>query len=329
MMDSPLLQADGLWKAYEASSRSGRRRASRRPALIDASITLRRGEVLGVVGESGSGKTTLARCLALLVRPDSGTVVLDGEDLTALSMHDLRRRRRRIQTVFQDPFASLNPRIRVGDAIAEVLVVHRLAPRGGIDARVRELLHLVGLPHTAAQRYPADFSGGQRQRICIARALAAKPDVLIADEPVSALDVSIRAQILNLLLDLRDELGLSIVFIGHDLFVVDFVAARIAVMLGGQIVEILPTASQLDAAVHPYTRELIAAAPTISARRLPAAVTSESAAGGAPPAMGCPYLNRCSSQSDPRCGREYPRLADIGGGHLVASFCKLTPAVRR
>jgi ABC-type glutathione transport system ATPase component len=319
-----ILEASGLWKTYGPRGPAGRGRNAGRPALIDASISLHRGEVLGVVGESGSGKTTLARCLALLERPDSGTVRLDGEELTALPIRALRQRRRRIQTVFQDPYASLNPRIRVGEAIAEVIRVHRLAPRGEVDAKVGRLIDLVGLPRAAAGRFPTEFSGGQRQRICIARALAAEPDVLIADEPVSALDVSIRAQILNLLLDLRDQFGLSIVFIGHDLFVVDFIGDRIAVMLGGQVVEILPAAGRLGAALHPYSRELIAAAPTIAVAGALEAETSDGPVGGAPPVIGCPYLQRCPYRSDPRCATEYPKLAPVGDGHYIASFCELT-----
>jgi oligopeptide/dipeptide ABC transporter ATP-binding protein len=315
-MSTPMLEARGLWKRFAGGG------SAKRPALIDASLTLARGEILGVVGESGSGKTTLARCLALLTRPDRGTVLLDGEDLTALAPRALRRQRRRIQTVFQDPYASLNPRIRIGDAIGEVLHVHDLRPRGGIAARVAELLDLVGLPREAAGRMPSDFSGGQRQRICIARALAAEPDILIADEPVSALDVSIRAQILNLLLDLRDRLGLSMVFIGHDLFVVDFVATRVAVMLGGQIVEVLPAGGAMDAAIHPYTNALIAAAPMLGDGSGRAVATDPvETSAGPPPAVGCPYWQRCPVKGDPRCATEYPPLVDLGGGRAVASFC--------
>jgi oligopeptide/dipeptide ABC transporter ATP-binding protein len=320
----PILEARGLWKTYGPRGLGGRGNNAGRPALVDASVSLHRGEVLGIVGESGSGKTTLARCLALLERPDAGTVALDGEDLTALPMRALRQRRRRIQTVFQDPYASLNPRIRVGEAIAEVIRVHSLAPRGSVDAKVGRLIDLVGLPRAAAGRFPAEFSGGQRQRICIARALAAEPDVLIADEPVSALDVSIRAQILNLLLDLRDQFGLSIVFIGHDLFVVDFIGDRIAVMLGGQVIEILPAAGRLGAALHPYSRELIAAAPTIAGASAHEVETAEGQIGGAPPVIGCPYLQRCPYRSDPRCATEYPTLSEVGDGHYIASFCELT-----
>ena len=185
------------------------------------------GETVGVVGESGSGKSTLARCMALLERPDAGRVMLAGEDLTALPRAELRRRRRQIQTIFQDPFASLNPTLRVGDALAEVLRFHGRVARDRVQARVRELLDQVGLPSSAARRYPRDFSGGQRQRICIARALAAEPEVLIADEPVSALDVSVQAQVLNLLAGFARGARLAIVFIGHDLVLVDYFAPRI------------------------------------------------------------------------------------------------------
>ena len=323
-MPDAILSAQGLWKSFGGHGYWGRHVRARRPALIDASISLERGKILGVVGESGSGKTTLARCLSLLIRPDRGSVTLDGEDLTGLPIPELRRRRRRIQTVFQDPYASLNPRMRIGEAIGEVLSVHGLVPRRQIPSRVKELLDIVGITPTFGHRYPSDFSGGQRQRICIARALAAEPDVLVADEAVSSLDVSIRAQILNLLLDLRDRLGLSMVFIGHDLFVVGFVADFIAVMLGGQIIEVLPKTTNLTGAVHPYTQELLAAAPTVS--ESPTDVVQIREAGGVeePPIVSCPYWQRCPIRSDERCGREYPPLRALTAGHWVASFCELS-----
>ena len=208
-----LLVAEHLTKSY-AHRRGWLRgaggsgvRGSARPALADASLSLKRGESIGIVGESGSGKSTLARCLALLERPDAGRVLFEGVDLTRLGRRRLRLSRRRIQVVFQDPYSSLNPRLTVGSALREVLYVHRLVARDQISRRVEGLLDQVGLPARAVDRYPADFSGGQRQRICIARALAADPEVLIADEPVSALDVSIQAQILNLFADLRVRLA--------------------------------------------------------------------------------------------------------------------------
>lgn len=328
-MAEPVLSAQGLWKNFGGHGVLGNRAKPRRPALIDASLTLERGQILGVVGESGSGKTTLARCLSLLLPPDKGSVVLDGEDLTKLPKSELRRRRRLIQTVFQDPYGSLNPRMQIGEAIAEVLSVHALVSRRQVPGRVAELLDIVGIAPSSVDRYPADFSGGQRQRICIARALAAEPAVLIADEAVSALDVSIRAQILNLLLDLRERLGLSMIFIGHDLFVVSFVADAVAVMLGGQIIEVLPKLTTLAAANHPYTRELLAAAPTLSDLPPESTAAPETAGSAEPPIVGCPYWVRCPIRSDERCGREYPRLRAVGAGHWVASFCDLSTGAAR
>jgi ABC-type oligopeptide transport system ATPase subunit len=262
-MDEPLLVAENLNKSYSRSGGPFHLRSTAKPALIDASLRVNRGEIIGVVGESGSGKTTLARCIALLDRPDSGSVIFRGEDLTRLSGSELRGRRRYIQTIFQDPYASLNPRMRVGDALAEVIRFHRLATGGGVAARVKELLSKVGLPSSAASAYPAAFSGGQRQRICIARALAAEPEILIADEPVSALDVSIQAQVVNLLLDLKEQLALSVIFIGHDLQLVNFIAPRVIIMLGGRIVETIPENKSLADAQHAYTRELLDAVPRL------------------------------------------------------------------
>jgi ABC-type glutathione transport system ATPase component len=261
-MGEPLLAGENLSKSYSKGG-AFRLGGSSKPALIDASLRIDRGEIVGVVGESGSGKTTLARCLALLIRADSGRVVFKGEDLTKLSGRDLRAKRRYVQTIFQDPYASLNPRMRVGDALAEVIRFHRLATGTKVAGRVRELLDQVGLPPSAASAYPATFSGGQRQRICIARALAAEPEVLIADEPVSALDVSIQAQVVNLLLDLRDQLGLSVIFVGHDLQLVNFIAPRVVIMLGGRIVETIPAGKSLADAEHPYTRTLLDMVPRL------------------------------------------------------------------
>jgi oligopeptide transport system ATP-binding protein len=322
-MPDVLLEAQGLRKTFRERN-SGFRRPrrttdpssrSRRSALVDVSLRLERGEVLGIVGESGSGKTTLARCLTLLERPDAGTIVFDGTELTALGRRELQRHRRRVQIVFQDPYASLNPRLTVRSALAEVLHVHRLVPREAAAGRVEELLDLVGLPASAAARYPSDFSGGQRQRVCIARALAAEPDVLIADEAVSALDVSIQAQVLNLLLRLRDDLGLTMIFISHDLHVVRRIAPRIAVMFGGRIVELLPPGTALEDARHPYTRALIAAAPRLDVSQLDALEVSDLAA--ALPEEGCPFRDRCPHAFVP-CSTEDPPLEQVAGGHLAA-----------
>ena len=263
-MPEPLLHVEGLSKTYAPRGGFFRPAEKPRPALANAGFTLGKGEILGVVGESGSGKTTLARCVALLERPDSGRIVFKGEDLAVLSERELRKRRRGIQTVFQDPYASLNPTSTIGDALGEVMLVHGLASRAEVPGRVARLLDQVGLPAAVASAYPKSFSGGQRQRICIARALAAEPDILIADEPVSSLDVSVQAQIVNLILDLKDRLGLSVIFIGHDLQLIDFIAPRVLVMFGGEIVETIPAERSIADAAHDYTRALLAAVPRLA-----------------------------------------------------------------
>jgi oligopeptide/dipeptide ABC transporter ATP-binding protein len=318
-----LLAAQGLTKAY-ASRRGwspvpGRRGPgdAARPALADVSLALERGESIGIVGESGSGKSTFARCLALLERPDAGRVLLDGVDLTRLGAAPLRRSRRRIQVVFQDPYSSLNPRLTVGSALSEVLCVHRLVPRHQVAQRVATLLDQVGMPARAATRYPSDFSGGQRQRICIARALAAEPHVLIADEPVSALDVSIQAQILNLLADLRGQLGLSMIFISHDLHVVRYIAPKIAVMFGGRVVEVLPSGTPLEGARHPYTQALMDARSRLQPGWLTRSRDLAADLAASLPATGCPFRERCP-HAFALCRDIDPPARDIGQGHSVA-----------
>jgi len=318
-----LLVAEGLTKTYAhrrgwAPTLGGRRvHDVVRPALADASLSLERGESLGIVGESGSGKSTFARCISLLERPDAGRVLLDGTDLTALGAGALRRSRRRIQVVFQDPYASLNPRLTVGSTLREVLLVHRLVPREQVALREAELLDQVGLPARAVDRYPSDFSGGQRQRICIARALAADPEVLIADEPVSALDVSIQAQILNLLADLRSQLGLSMIFISHDLHIVRYIAPRIAVMFGGRIVETLPPGVPLESARHPYTQALLASRSRLEPGWLAGAAQLNADLSASLPTVGCPFRGRCPHAFAP-CRDVDPPARDIGQGHAVA-----------
>ena len=318
-----LLVAEHLTKTYAHrrgwSPAPGRRgvRDAVRPALADASLSLERGESVGIVGESGSGKSTFARCLALLERPDAGRVFLDGIDLTRLGAGPLRRSRRRIQVVFQDPYSSLNPRLTVGSTLREVLLVHRLAARDRIARRVDELLDQVGLPARAVDRYPSDFSGGQRQRICIARALAADPNVLIADEPVSALDVSIQAQILNLLADLRAQLALSMIFISHDLHVVRYIAPKIAVMFGGGIVEVLPPGIPLESARHPYTQALLASKSRLEPGWLTRVAELNTDLSASLPATGCPFRGRCPHAFAP-CRDVDPPARNIGEGHAVA-----------
>jgi oligopeptide transport system ATP-binding protein len=321
-MPEPILRVEGLRKSYTAGLPwwdrfSGRQVVQARPALVDVSLQLQRGETIGLVGESGSGKTTFARCVSLLERPDAGIVIFGGQDFTSLRGRELRRRRRRIQVIFQDPYSSLNPRLTVGSALSEVLAVHRLVPREKIGQRVTELLGQVGLPATAVSRYPSDFSGGQRQRICIARALAAEPDILIADEAVSALDVSIQAQIINLLLDLRDQLGLTMIFISHNLHVVRHVAPLIAVMFGGRIVETIPAGVPLESAKHPYTQALLAAAPRFRLGELRERDEAAAELAGSLPPLGCPFRWRCPHAYEP-CESVDPDLTPVAAGHLVA-----------
>jgi peptide/nickel transport system ATP-binding protein len=254
----PLFSAQGVRKSYWR--RAGLLLRRRVDAVHDADFELRQGETLGLVGESGSGKSTLARCAVRLIEPDAGAVLYRGQDLVPLPRARLRPYRKRIQMIFQDPFASLNPRRRVGDIVAEGPVTHGES-RARARERAAELLRLVGLDASAMARYPHEFSGGQRQRIGIARALALEPEILVADEPVSALDVSVQAQVLDLLAAIKRRLGLTMLFITHDLRVAAQICDTIAVMRAGAIVERGPTAQVFSAPAHPYTRELLAAIP--------------------------------------------------------------------
>jgi oligopeptide transport system ATP-binding protein len=232
-------------------------------AVDDVSFGIERGETFGLVGESGSGKTTTGRCILRLIEPSSGSIAFDGRDVLAWSAAELRRARRDMQIVFQDPYSSLNPRMRVGRIIEEPLVVHGVGSVEERRARVRELLLLVGLDPSHAERYPHEFSGGQRQRIGVARALALKPSFIVADEPVSSLDVSVQAQVINLLVELQKALGLTYLFIAHDLRLVRHICTRVAVMYRGRVVELGPTSALFDRPAHPYTRALLAAMPAI------------------------------------------------------------------
>jgi ABC-type oligopeptide transport system ATPase subunit len=256
---TPLIEARGLTRVYHRPRTSLTKPAAAVQALREVSLTVGRGERYGIVGESGSGKSTLLRLLCGLDRPTSGSIRFDGREITGLPERRLRFLRENLQIVFQDPMSSLDPRMRVRDLVAEPLVALGLP----VGDRVAELLEAVGLPAEAAERYPHQFSGGQRQRIAIARALAPRPKVLVADEPVSALDVSVRGQILNLLADLVDELGLTLVFVSHDLSVVRHVCETVAVMSAGEIVESGPVDDVWAAPAHPYTRALLAAVPTL------------------------------------------------------------------
>jgi peptide/nickel transport system ATP-binding protein len=289
-------------------------------AVDDVTFEIKRSETLGLVGESGCGKSTVGRVLLRLYKVTAGRIVFDGAEITNLSDAEMRPLRRRMQLVFQDPFASLNPRHSVGRIIAEPLHAHGVTKRRDNAKRVNELLGIVGLPRDAGSRYPHEFSGGQRQRIGIARALALRPDFIVADEPVSALDVSIQAQIINLLVSLQQDLKLTYLFIAHDLAVVRHISDRIAVMYLGQIVELGPAESLCDNPLHPYTISLLSAVPIPNPeveRARKTVVLSGDLPSAATPPPGCRFHTRCPYVQPTRCRDEAPRLRKLGE-HLVA-----------
>lgn len=286
-------------------------------AVDGVDLDLERKETLALVGESGSGKSTLGKTILRLLEPAAGTVRFDGVDISHLGTSALRPIRRRMQMVFQDPYGSLNPRMTVGAAIAEALVFSRAVPQDDVARRTAELIELVGLPAKAKDRLPHELSGGQRQRVGIARALSVEPELVVLDEPVSALDVSVRAQILTLLESLRERLGLTMLFISHDLSVVEHFASRVAVMYLGRIVEVLDT-SRLADAKHPYTRALLDAAPVLDPNKQKARAVLE---GDAPSPTnvpnGCPFAARCAL-AEASCEETRPELVSVGDRHDVA-----------
>ena len=288
-------------------------------AVDGISFLIRRGETLGLVGESGCGKSSTGRAILQLQRPTAGRIFLDGVELTELKGRALRRMRRRMQMIFQDPYASLNPRMTAGQILSEPLEIHQLA-RGRRQERVRELMELVGLNPGYADRYPHEFSGGQRQRIGIARALALQPDFIICDEPVSALDVSIQAQVINLLEDLQERFGLTYLFIAHDLSMVRHISDRVAVMYLGRIVELADRDDLYEGPLHPYTQALISAVPLpdpdLEARRSRIVLQGDPPDPADPPA-GCNFCTRCPVAVD-RCHREDPALQEVRPGHWAA-----------
>jgi oligopeptide/dipeptide ABC transporter ATP-binding protein len=321
-MTEPLLRAIDVSKDF-AFSRSLLEVVRSIPAkavhaLNGVSLDVKRGETLGIVGESGCGKSTLARCLVRLHECDGGRVVFNGIDISKLSGGDRRAFNARVQMIFQDPYSSLNPRMTVRQILSEALRVHKMRPADQIDARVAELLDLVRLPQDAADRHPHAFSGGQRQRIGIARALAVEPEVLVADELVSALDVSVQAQVVNLLLELQDRLSLTVVFVAHDLRLVRHISHRVAVMYLGKVVEVAPTEALFSNPRHPYTQALLAAAPEVDPTRR----TRRVAAKGELPSpinlpTGCLFHTRCPHAFD-RCQSDVPPLTQRGPGHIAA-----------
>ena len=325
---SSIMQVDDLHMAFKRP-RSAFDRLTGKPvqiihALNGVSLTVSRGETLGIVGESGCGKSTLARCLVRLYEPVAGRIRYDGLDVLELKGNARREYNRRVQMVFQDPYGSLNPRMTVRQTLTEAITFHRLRQGNAIAERVTELLGLVRLPPDAADRYPHEFSGGQRQRIGIARALAVEPDCLIADELVSALDVSVQAQIINLLLELQQKLHLTVLFIAHDLRLIRHISHRVAVMYLGSIVELANTETLFNAPAHPYTEALLKAAPELDPARRSVidAVRGELPSPLAIPS-GCPFHTRCPYVMD-RCRIEPPQLQERGAGHIAA--CHLQDA---
>jgi oligopeptide transport system ATP-binding protein len=317
-----LLEVKGLQKRFPITEGVLAHRAVGEVRAVDGiDLTLRRGETLGLVGESGCGKTTTGRCILLLERPTAGEILYDGLDLTKLKHKQLRAVRRRIQVIFQDPYSSLNPRMKVGDIIAEPMKVHAIEPEAPRRAaRVRELLAICGLSPNFADRYPHEMSGGQRQRVGIARALALNPEFIICDEAVSALDVSIQAQIVNLLEDLRERFRLTYLFIAHDLSLVRHLCHRVAVMYLGRIVELADCDELFDNALHPYTRALLDAVPvpdpSVEAGRWFRPVKGEVPSPINPPS-GCAFHPRCPIAVS-SCSQIRPELREVRPGHWVA-----------
>ncbi len=315
---APLIEAHDVIRSFPVGrTLFGRPRRLLR-AVDDISLTIRRGETVGLVGESGCGKSTLGRLLIRALEPDVGKICFDGQDITHLDRHRLRPVRRRMQLVFQDPMGSLDPRMRVGDSVAEPLRIAGGTNRRERREHARDMLELVGLAAEHAERYPHEFSGGQRQRICIARALALRPDFIVADEPVSALDVSVRAQVINLFAEVRARFGLTYLFVSHDLGIVRHIADTVAVMYLGRIVEQGPASIILSRPLHPYSRALLAAVPPPRPdRNRHRSVIEGDLPSPLDPPSGCPFHTRCPIAVD-RCTADRPLLRPATDGRVVA-----------
>ena len=313
-----LLDVQHLTKRFAAETNFFGRATSHVQAVDDVSFQIRRGEAFGLVGESGCGKTTVGKMLVNLIKPTSGTIVFDGHDLTAMKNKERKRYCRDIQLIFQDPYASLNPRMRVGDIIAEPILTNKLLPKDQVEDRVNELLECVGLANYMRNRYPHEFSGGQRQRVGIARALAVKPKLIVCDEPVSALDVSIQAQVLNLLDELKEQFGLTYLFIAHGLNVVKHVSDRVGVMYLGKMMEIAPKKALYADPLSPYTQALLSAIPSVDPAATRERIILE---GDVPspidPPPGCRFAGRCFAKVE-GCDAVVPPLVEVKPNHQCA-----------
>ncbi|AEB06284.1 oligopeptide/dipeptide ABC transporter, ATPase subunit [Coriobacterium glomerans PW2] len=318
-----LLEVQHLTKRFVGKSSFLGKTLSHVHAVDDVSFRIRRGEAFGLVGESGCGKTTVGKLLVNLLEPTSGKIIFEGRDLTAMGSRQRTALCRDIQLIFQDPYSSLDPRMRIGDIIAEPIITNRILPREKVEERVCELLECVGLANYMRNRYPHEFSGGQRQRVGIARALAVRPKLIVCDEPVSALDVSIQAQVLNLLADLKEQFGLTYLFIAHGLNVVKHVSDRVGVMYLGKMMEIAPKRDLYAEPLSPYTQALLSAIPSVDpASKRQRIILEGDVPSPIDPPAGCRFASRCFAKVD-RCGSVMPALTQIRPGHWAAChrFC--------